>query len=210
MTDEENTPPPNVAEEETPRPQTEQDLSWGDRMLVPGRPLSPRHRKLAELAAQGKSNQEIARELSYTDSRVSILLTNTQIRNEIIRIKDRIYEDTKKRLKDLTEPALDEIERCITDQTNKYKENLKVETSRWLIEMNEGKATQKHDIGENLLGVMLDKLDNLKSAGGTLKDVTPEPILLEAGNDAEPILVEKTEEDLLKDWVTDFAAHTKK
>ncbi len=204
-------PPPDDETEDPQPPQEDQDLSWGDRMLVPGRPLSPRHRKLAELAAQGKSNRQIAELLSYTESRVSILLTNTQIRAEVQRLQDRIFEDTKKRLKDLTNPALDEIETCLTDKTNRYKEHLKVDTARWVIEMNEGKATQKHDIGENLLGVMLDKLDALKGAGGTVKDVTPAPAqLTEAGGMTLDAASERTEEDLLRDWVTDFAAHTKK
>lgn len=176
-------------------------------MLVEGRELSPRHRKLAELAAQGLTNNEIAKKLDYTASRISILLSNTKIREEVAKIQERIYQDTiGRRLKDMAEPALNEIAKCLNDRTNRYKENLKVETAKWLIEKLDGKAIQKHDIGENLLGVMMDKLDALKSSPKSLEsrhdtiDVTPS---------VETPPAEQTEQSELEKWIADFTSTTK-
>jgi len=187
----------------------EEDQSMGDRLLVPGRPLAPRHRKLAELAAQGIPNNKIATQLDYSDSRVSILLSNTEIKREVERIRERIYEDTiANRLKGMAEPALAELERCLADKTNKYKENLKVETAKWLVEKLDGKAIQKHDIGENLLGVMMDRLDALKSSAKTLDviDITAEHRQITSTEVQEaPIPKTKDEEDLIRDWCLDFA-----
>lgn len=184
-----------------------EEKSWGDKMLVPGRPLSPRHRKLAELAAQGKSQKEIAQALDYTQSRVSILLSNTLIAEEVERIRERIYEETVGgRLRKMAEPALQEIERCITDRTNRYKEQLKVETSKWVVEKIDGKAIQKHDIGENILSVLMDRMDAIKGAGGTLPqviDVTPQ---LGSSTESPTPPAPKTEEDELREWAESFSS----
>ena len=186
---------------------SDEEQSWGDKMLIPGHPLRPRHKKLAELAAAGRTNNEIAKDLSYTPSRVSILLSNSLIKQEIERIRDRIYEDTKKRLKDLTGPALDEIERCLTDGTNRYKENLKVETARWLIEKVDGRAVQSIELGQNTLASLMDRLDALKSSGQTsaLPEVERPPTAIEGEfREVTEQVTPKSEEDLLSDWVLNF------
>lgn len=122
--------------------------------------LSPRHRRLAQLAAEGKSNAVIAEELGYVGSRVSILLRNPHIALEIRRLQDRIFEETiAGRLKSFAEPALNNIHMILTDQTNRVKISEKAEMSKWVVEKLDGKATQKLDVGENLLGVLLDRLD---------------------------------------------------
>lgn len=183
------------------------DATWGDIMLTG--PLKPRHRKLAELLAQGMSQKEVAEKLGYTASRVSILASNSRIKAEIDQTRERIYEETVGgRLKKLAEPALNEIERCLTDRSNRYKEPLKVETAKWLVEKIDGKATQKHDIGENLLGVVMDRLDALKAAGRQVDalDVTPHLIPATPASAPREIIHEepKSEEDLLSDWIEGF------
>jgi DNA-binding CsgD family transcriptional regulator len=198
-----------MSEEEVPEvvtPETEEE-SWGDRMLVPGRPLSPRHKKLAELLAQGKSNDAIAKELSYTPSRVSILKSNTMIRQEIARVQEKIYEDTvAKRLKDIATPAMDEIETCLKDQTNAYPKSLKVSTAIWAAEMSAGKAVQKSEVTGSILVGVMDRLDAMKNAGRTVES-SPETPQIEASPieyvEIQPTLT-KSEEDLLKDWVISF------
>lgn len=194
-----------MSEEKEP---SELELTWGDRLLVERQELSPRHRKLCELAAQGASNKQIKEALGYkSDSQVSIILSNTRIRSEIERIRERIYEDTVGgRLKRMAEPALAELERCLMDQTNKYKPNLKVDTAKWLVEKLDGKAVQKYDVGENMLSVLMDRLDALKSGGlreiPAPIDVTPQVEAPESDAPAPP--APKSDEDKLRDWVTDF------
>lgn len=184
--------------------------SWGDKMLTPDRPLSPRHRKLAEMAAQGMRNQAIAKALGYTDSRVSILLSNSRIKDLVGQIQERIYQETiGDRLKKMAEPALNEIERCLNDRTNRYKEQLKVDTAKWLVEKLDGKAVQKHDIGENMLSIVMDKLDAMKQSGKSLSDAERDVIELTPQAQIEGRIKEnpaKTEDDYLKNWIADFTS----
>lgn len=206
-------PAPPLESPESPEslgspPSSDDDLSWGDLMLKGE--LSPRHRKLAELAASGKSNNEIAEILKYTPSRVSILKSNSRVKHLISEISERIYQETVgDRLKKMAEPALNEIYRCITDDTNRYKEQLKVETSKWVVEKIDGKAVQKHDIGENMLSVLMDRLDAIKASGSQIIDVSPNPgePLKEITQSVDPI--RRDEDDLLRDWARSFSEENK-
>lgn len=155
----------------------EEKTNWGDALLDPSRQLSPRHRKLAELLAQGKTNNEIAQELGYTPSRVSILKSNSKIRQLVDETRDRVFEETVgARLKKLARPALDEIERCLLDDTNRYKEQLKVDTAKWVAEKLDGKAAQKIEMSGGVLVGLFDRLDAIKASGASLghRDVTPQ------------------------------------
>lgn len=186
-----------------------EDETWGDHTLVG--PLKPRHRRLAELHAQGVSNNDIATKLDYSVSRVSILLSNHLIKAEVERVRERIYQDTvAKRLKDLADPAMNVIEECLTDKTNRWKENLKGDMAKWVVEKLDGKAMQKFDVGENTLALFMDKLDATRAAGKTI-DVTTPPQAQITTIDAEFVEIparseELTEEDRLRDWVSDLAA----
>lgn len=199
---------PLVPNEPDDGPIRADEMSWGDRTLITKGTLSPRHRKLCELAARGWTQKRIAEELNYTANRVSILISNRRIRDEIEIMREKIYEGTiGQRMKDLARPAVDELERCLTDETNKYKENLKVETAKWVVEKIDGKAVQKHDIGENMLSVMLDRLDAMKASGQkSAPDIDAQARPVKELVQISP----QTEEDMLKDWVIDFKSGIKK
>lgn len=169
--------------------------------------LSPRHRRLAQLAASGSSNQAIAKELDYSDSRVSILLRNPFIVREIRRLQDRLFEETiQQRLKGLVDPALSNIEEILKDRTNRVKVSEKFEASRWVVEKLDGKAVQKTDIGENLLGVLLDKLD-ARGPAPSQRQVSATPdidteVKALPQPQAEPL------SDELADWIADFRSES--
>ncbi len=204
-------------EEEKPAAEVEkvvddgENLSWGDRVLDPDRPLSPRHRKLAELFAMGKTNAEVIRELGYSDSRVSILKSNSRIRELIAEISERIYQETiSARLKKMAEPALNEIDKCLNDRTNRYKENTKQDTAKWVLEKLDGKAIQKHEVSGGVLIGVMDRLDAIKAAGQRLNyttvDVTPIGELNAPPSniievEAESSTKETPEEKKLREWV---------
>lgn len=159
--------------------------------------LSPRHRRLAQLAAEGRSNKMIAEELGYVDSRVSILLKNPHIAAEVQRLQDRIFEETiQTRLKSFAEPALNNIHMILTDRTNRVKISEKADMSKWIVEKLDGKATQKVDVGENLLGVLLDRLDSQRSNAAPSRDVSGVRALEASEPSAAP--------DELASWVDDF------
>lgn len=172
--------------------------------------LSPRHRRLALLAAQGKSNADIAAELGYSDSRVSILLKNPYVSAEVHTLQERIYEETVgARIKTFAEPALNVLHQALTDRTNKVKMSEKIDVAKWVIEKIDGKAAQKIEAGENMLAALMDRLDASKTA--RVVNITNnfgDRSVVEAAQDVSPVTKElsspKTEEDLLADWVTEF------
>jgi hypothetical protein len=162
--------------------------------------LSPRHRRLAQLAASGSSNKQICEKLGFSGSRVSILLKNQHIAAEVRRLQDRIFEETiKDRLKGMGDAALNNIQMILTDKTNRVRISEKADMSKWLVEKLDGKAIQTHDLGQNMLGVLMDRLDAQKS----LPAVEPRQVF-----DVTPLSVgevkPRTEEDELTDWVTSF------
>lgn len=194
----------------------ERSMSYFDRVLAREGELSPRHKRLAAMLAQGKSEKQIVLELGFSQGRVNALKNHPRIKEEIERITERVYQDTVSVwLKDMIEPAQAEIARCLTDRSNRYKESTKIQVAQWLIEMNHGKAKQTIDAGENVLSAMYDRLDAMTKAGATADpktgviDVTPTRLQSSPSLKPEPeiIEIEKTaaeEKDPLKDWVDNF------
>jgi DNA-binding CsgD family transcriptional regulator len=126
--------------------------------------LKPRQRRLAQLLAEGKTNSEIQKELGYSPSRISILQNNPHIRAEVARLQDRLFEASiEQRLKDFNTAALDHVEFVLKDRTNRVKVTEKNEIAKWVIEMQKSKAPQVHDIGQNLLATLMDRLDAKKT-----------------------------------------------
>lgn len=172
--------------------------------------LSPRHRQLAILAAQGWSNERIAKELQYGEPTVSTLLRNPYIKAEIARLQDKQFEQgVSKRIKDFAEPALNLIEECLTDRLNKFKKKDRLDVAMWVVEKLDGKATQKIDLGENMIGVLMDRLDALKSSG--VREVvpyyrTPSPPTIDVTSLTEPR--ELTEEEIIDVFVDDEERQT--
>lgn len=207
-------------EGETPGPElTPQDPESHEYRTLAHGHLSPRHRRLCFLAAQGKSNAEICTELGYVASRVSILLKNPHIQAEIARLQERIFEETiGARLKSFAEPALANIQMILTDRTNRVKISEKMALSQWVIEKLDGKATQKIEAGENLLASLMDRLDagrtrpvvnitnNIVSVSG--EGTQPDPAL-DVTPDGQPKRLaaaaqSPASEDDLASWIADF------
>lgn len=189
----------------TDAPQGKPDeMTWGDYMLKPGRPLTPRHRRLAQLIAAGERTQDIAAALGLTEARVSVLRSNTQIKREAAKYQERIFEeDLQKRLKGMGHDALDVIAATLTDELSQIPNREKLDAAKWTLEKITGKATQVHDVGDNLLGLLHDKLDSLESAGKGLRDVIQIESRPVVGEEATPKL--RTEEDDLTDFVANFS-----
>lgn len=165
--------------------------------------LTPRHRRFAQLAAEGLSQKQIGEALGYVPSRVSVLLRNPLIAQEIQRLQDRLFEETiQTRLKAMADPALSNIEMILKDRTNKVKTSEKFEASKWVVEKLDGKAASKIDVGENLLGLFLDRLDARSTKAPESR------IVGESGPDLEvkalPAPATTPEEDELAEWVRDF------
>lgn len=207
-----------MSEDETEKPKTRslflkasdpetwqkpEDVTWGDHFLVPGRPLNARQKKLAKMAAWGKTNNEICEELGYTPGRVSVLLGAQKVKDEIERIQDKMHEaDLEEQLKMLGGDAMNVMEAIIND------ENLppikKEAAAKWVLEKLTGKAAQQIDVkGEISVGHFLDKL-NQAVEQGKIKNVTPMQIPSKTGSaqEGEKLLDDAEHlDDPLADWI---------
>lgn len=179
-----------------------------------GLPLSPRHRRLCQLIAAGAKGKQILAELGYSHTRISKLKRDPQIRAEVTRLQEKLFEEgISRRLKDFAEPALNNIQAVLTDRSNRVKISEKAEMSKWVIEKLDGKAIQKHEIGENTLSAVMDRLDALKAAGQ--KSLIPEAVRPPESIEGEFTEISvpeqqndptndgpapKTEEDLVEEW----------
>lgn len=135
--------------------------------------LKPRHKEIARLHALGHTNNEICEKLGYSQSRISILLHNPVIRNEVDRYRNKLYEkDLISALKDLGHLSLEVVEEML-----KSKERLsaKVDTAKWVLEKVTGKAKQEVALESNTFAAFMEmqrQMLEMNSASPTL-DVTP-------------------------------------
>jgi len=172
-----------------------EDVSHGDWFLRPDKPLSARHRVLAKMVAMGCGTNEIAEKLGYTASRVSILKSNTKIKEAIERYQDRMHEeDLEDRIKSLGPDALDTIEEILSSNADPLK---KESAARWILEKISGKASQQIDVtGEIGIGVFMEKLDKIKVA-----QRIGSPILEARGQSTESAPEPESTKDPIEDWL---------
>jgi DNA-binding CsgD family transcriptional regulator len=149
--------------------------TWGDWTLKPGRALSPRHKELCRLFFLGKTNSYIAETLGFTESRVSVLRSNTQVQAEITRLQELAFERTVgERLKEMGPQAANILEEILTTEDPNVKMSLKKETAVWVLEKLTGRPKQDIDIQSSTLGSFIEMLNQMKASDQTLtKDVTP-------------------------------------
>lgn len=178
-----------------------EDMTWGDKALAPNRPLSHRQRELCRMAAHGKMNKEIAEKLNYTQARVSVLLSNSRIKDEIERYRDALFkQDEKTRIKELTPDALNVMEQILVDRNLDLKD--KENAARWILEKATGKAAQQIEANHTInIGDLYDKLDQMKVKEKTryLPESEGTEII-----DVEPISQEEQQEvDDFASWLED-------
>lgn len=171
--------------------------SYGDWIEnVDGESLSARHREVARMIAKGLRNKDVCLRLGYTPGRVSVLMRNPKIREEVLRFQDRIFDkELGGRMAEIGPDAMDVIERAIRDCTF-AKPEVRLETAKWAMEKLTGKAVQKHELDAGgMLGRLIDKLDDMKD----MKEV------LSAGvKDKDEVLeAEFTELDPIEAWAKD-------
>ena len=179
-----------------------EDMAWGDYMLTPDRPLLQRHRELARMAAHGKTNKEIATALNYTDSRVSVLLSSTKIREAVNVYRDKLFTmDAETRMKDLLPDAFNAMEQVLTSTS--ISDADKEGAARWVIEKVTGKPAQQVDIKTEIsIGNLYDKLDRMD-----IRTVSAAPTALDsASGEAIDISVKKPEEVVETVILDDFSS----
>lgn len=195
----------SAAEPQPQAPQKPADMSWGDWMLTPDRPLNHRHETLAHMAAAGMSNAQIARDLGLTPSRVSVLLSNTKIKDRMNLIRDKYWgANITQRFQHAVPRAMDVVDEILAPDTpqspNKHRPQLRAQTATWVLEKVTGKAVQSINHSGNLIGQLIDQLDarsaghrpgvdNASAPGATspIIDVSPAPPEPQAEEPKDPL-----------------------
>ncbi len=130
---------------------------------------NPRHARLAVLHVQGKTNNQICEILGYSQSRVSILLHQPALVEEIHRLRAAVHADAIGELKALDSEAVNKMKEHLRDPREKLSEQ--VQTAKWILEKNHGKAKQEHTHESGTLAAFTDLLKKMASTGEQLQPV---------------------------------------
>lgn len=156
------------------------NVEWG-RWIGP-KSHSHRHELLIHMAASGLSNNQIAEELQYSQSRVSVILSQPEIRNKIRLLQEKVWGgNASQKFQSLVHDAIDVTEEIMNNRQEKGATRLSAANN--LLDRALGKATQKIDVESTSLGEVLDRLDQLKEL--EKNNTYQEPALLEKTKNPE-------------------------
>lgn len=151
-------------------------ISWDDRVLESGGPLTARYRKVAQMLHHGHNSAAIAAAVGYSETRIEELASHPGILAELDRLSDKAHAlDPGQRIKDMGEDAANILEDFLRDPD--VPKQKKLDHARWVLEKIDGKAAQQLDVtGEVSIGVFLDKLDQIAKRPGQVLDITPKEL----------------------------------
>lgn len=139
-------------------------LTWGDHIYKPGKPLSARHRRVAQLVWEGKTNKEIEEKMGIDSQTISKLKGYKEFKEEIEKLNDLAYQATiQERLKDMGPLAMDTIEEILKSEDNNVKPMLKADLAKWVAEKLDGKAKQQVDHQSSTLTDFMEALKGLQN-----------------------------------------------
>lgn len=165
------------------------DVAWGD--WVGPKTINHRRNYLVHLAAAGLTNKEICEEMGMSESRVSILLRNSDIKKAVRVKQDELWGDSsQRRFKQILNKAITAAEGILDEPTT--KDSLKADIAFRFMDRALGKPKQEVAVEGNLLADFIHRLDQQKD---TLPiDVT--------GLDSEKDAIDEyLENELPKDFV---------
>lgn len=152
-------------------------LTWGDHIYKPGKPLSARHRRIAQMVWEGKTNKEISEKMNIDSQVISKLKGYKEFKEEIERLNNLAYEATiQERLKTMGPLAMDTMEEILKSDDNNVKPQLKAQIAQWVAEKLDGKAVQSIDHQSSTLTDFMEALKGLQA-----QSALPEPRSGEGG-----------------------------
>lgn len=184
-----------------PRPD---GLTWGDHIYKPGKPLSARHRRLALLVWEGKTNKEISERMNIDSQTIAKLKSYKEFKDEIEKLNNMAYQATiQERLKDMGPLAMDTIEEILKSDDNSIKPMLKADLAKWVAEKLDGKAKQSVDHQSSTLTDFMEALKGLQAQRALPGAARPEPKSLAdtLDNAGEVIDVTPAPEGKFVNWI---------
>lgn len=130
---------------------------------------NPRHARIAVLHCQGKTNNEICAALGYSQSRISTLLHSPGMVAEIQRIRSHAHADAISELKALDYESVAKLKEHLRAPNEKLSEQ--VQTAKWVLEKNHGKAKQEVTHESSTLSAFTDLLRKMQATGEPLQPV---------------------------------------
>lgn len=169
--------------------------------------LANREEVLIYLAAQGKTNSEIAALLDCSTSTVSSKMQEDRIQFEIRHVRQKLYgKDPKSRFQAMLPDALDVTEQIL--QNPNAKPQLRFQAAQEVMDRALGRPTQTVEHQGSLIRSLFERLDADKNPVQTI-DITPDKRFLrnpELENPNETV-APKTSQDnpnfnKVDDWVS--------
>lgn len=130
--------------------------------------LSSKEGTIVYLAAQDKTNKEIAETVGLSVGTVGQKLRDERIQFEVKRLKHRLFgkdiKNAKKRFDEMVEKAQDVIEEIISsDNPNQpIKPQLRFQAAQEILDRSLGKPKQTVEHQGSLIGQLFDRLDDPK------------------------------------------------
>ena len=148
-----------------------QGISWDRWNRIQNQRIE--HDHMIMMAASGRPQAEIARELGYTDSHVSKVLNTPAIKDAVQAEMNQIYgQDYKKVLKDRAMKAV----RAMDDVLENGKNSEKLQAAQYILDHTVGKAQQNIEVKTTLLADVMIKVEQLTA--NQLRDVNGSSPLL--------------------------------
>jgi len=171
-------------EEDVPTFQ-QQEQTWGDKLV--GSKDNYKYETIAYMAASGMKHIDIAKQIGMTPGWVGTVLSNTYVKGRVKEIQAKVLGGSiEERFKNAMPQAMKVMEETIKDESAASQE-LKVNTSKWVLEKVTGKATQTVSHEGNLLKDFIGKLDSVTSGEREVDEI------IELQADADP----------MDDWIRD-------
>lgn len=158
-----------------------QEVSWGD--WVGPKDHSHRHDFLIHLAAAGTPNNMIAEEMGMTESRISILLGQTEMKDKIKLVQEEYWGgNAQKRFENLLPKAIDVAQQVLENEAEKPA--LRADVAFRLMDRALGKPTQTTEVKGNLISDLLVRLDHMDKTERLVDEESEEEKALDKPKDA--------------------------
>lgn len=136
------------------------EVSWGS--WIGPKKENHTHEALIYMAASGANQKQIALDLGYTQSRISIILSKPEIKSKVRDIQAALWgENAEKRFKNLLPKAIDVAQDIIEDASE--KKSLRADVAFKLMDRVLGKPQQTVSVEGNLLVDLIARLDEQSS-----------------------------------------------
>lgn len=144
-----------------PQPRSPEERAKNPQPNLPPAKLSHRHLYIAQLAALGKSNKQIAQHVGMSESRLSIVLSSDLMVEEITRLREELFDKltVDQNISRITKKAVEIAEDAMTSEQTPTK--LRTDIAFKFMDRSLGRPKQQIEVSGGAFKEMLDFFDQL-------------------------------------------------